>query len=87
MKKLLFAVSVFSFLLIGAITVDATTVYDDPPKKEVKSKKDCSKKCPSSKTCCSSKTGHGTKETKDKEAAKATTTSTKDTEKSNPDKK
>lgn len=87
MKKVLFAVGVFSFLLIGAITVDASTVYDDPPKKEVKSDKDCSKKCPSSKTCCSSKTGDKSKHgTKDKEAAKATTT-TQDTKKSNPDKK
>lgn len=87
MKKVLFAVGVFSFLLFGAITVDATSVNDDPPKKEVKSNKDCSKKCPESKTCCSSKTGHGAKGTKDTEAAKATTTSTQDTKKSNPDKK
>ena len=41
MKKLMFAIGVFSFLLIGAVSVDtvnASTVYDDPPKKETKRK-------------------------------------------------
>lgn len=86
MKKLMFAIGVFSFLLIGAISVDtvnANTVTDDPPKKEVKSEKKCSD---ATKTkCCSSKEAA---KCEDKEGkAASTSTTTKDTKKSDPDKK
>jgi len=94
MKKLMFVVGVLSFLFIGAVTIDsvmADQVYDDPPKKEVKSK-DCSKKCPSAKTCCPSKAkDHGSKEKcddkEDAKSAKATNEKTSDTKKEDPDKK
>ena len=93
MKKLMFVVGVLSFLFIGAVTIDsvmADQVYDDPPKKEVKSK-DCSKTCKSAKTCCPSKSKDlGSKECHDKEgtkSAKATDNKTGDTKKEDPDKK
>ena len=86
MKKLMFAIGVFSFLLIGAISVDtvsANTLNDDPPKKEVKSKKSCSD---ATKTkCCA---GKSAAKCDDKEGKSASTsTTTKDTKKSDPDKK
>ncbi len=93
MKKLMFVVGVLSFLFIGAVTIDsvmADQVYDDPPKKEVKSK-DCSKTCKSAKTCCPSKSKDlGRKECHDKEgakSAKATNKNTSNTKKEDPDKK
>lgn len=87
MKKLMFAIGVFSFLLIGAISVDtvnANTVTDDPPKKEAKSTKSCSD---ATKTkCCSGKTSAA--KCGDKEGKSASTsTTTKNTKKSDPDKK
>jgi len=85
MKKLMFAVGVFSFLLIGALSVDtvnANTVVDDPPKKEVKSEKKCSDATKSK--CCSSKEAA---KCEDKEGKSASTSTTKETKKSDPDKK
>jgi len=85
MKKLMFAIGVFSFLLIGTISVDtvnANTLNDDPPKKEVKSKKSCSD---ATKTkCCAGKTDA---KCEGKEGKSANTTTTTDTKKSDPDKK
>ncbi|MCD4730515.1 MAG: hypothetical protein K8R74_07935 [Bacteroidales bacterium] len=87
MKKLMFAIGVFSFLLIGAVTIDtvnANNVYDDPPKKEVKSKSNCSDATKAK--CCSGKTSAA--KCGDKEGKSASTsTTTKDTKKSDPDKK
>ncbi len=85
MKKLMFAVGVFSFLLIGALSVDtvnANTVVDDPPKKEVKSEKKCSDATKAK--CCSSKKAA---KCEDKEGKSASTSTTKETKKSDPDKK
>ena len=86
MKKLMFAIGVFSFLLIGAVSVDtvnASTVYDDPPKKETKRTKSCSD---ATKTkCCSSKKAAKCEDKEGKSAS--TSTTTKDTKKSDPDKK
>lgn len=85
MKKLMFAIGVFSFLLIGAISVDtvnANTVVDDPPKKEVKSEKKCSDATKAK--CCS---GKKAAKCEDKEGKPASTSTTKETKKSDPDKK
>jgi hypothetical protein len=82
MKKLMFAIGVFSFLLIGALSVDtvnANTMVDDPPKKEVKSQKKCSDATKAK--CCPSKKAA---KCDDKEGKSASTSSTK---KSDPDKK
>lgn len=89
MKKLMFAIGVFSFLLIGAVTIDtvnANKVYDDPPKKEVKGKKSCPE---AGKTkCCSSKSSASKAACNDKEGTKTTSTSTtSSTKKNDPDKK
>ena len=81
----MFAIGVFSFLLIGAISVDtvnANTLMDDPPKKEAKSKKSCSD---AQKTkCCSSKKAA---KCDDKEGKSASTSKTKETKTNDPDKK
>ncbi|MBN2172891.1 MAG: hypothetical protein JW731_02085 [Bacteroidales bacterium] len=99
MKKVVLAIGVISFLILGAISinnVEAFSVnkafYDDPPKKEVKNDKDCSKSCASAKSCCDSKsTSKAQTESKDKEATKSTNTSTSTAttaaKKDNPDKK
>jgi len=60
MKRLMYVVGVLSFLFIGAVSINsvlADKVYDDPPKKEVKSK-DCVRTCKSAKNCCASKSKH-----------------------------
>ncbi len=84
MKKLMFAIGVFSFLLIGAISVDtvnANTVVDDPPKKETKSNKKCSDATKAK--CCS---GKKAAKCEDKEGKSASSAS-KETKKDDPDKK
>jgi hypothetical protein len=94
MKKLMFTMGVVSFLWIGSLTIESVVagrLYDDPPKKEVKSKKSCCspsdmKHC--SGTCTDTKKA-SKMDSKDKEAMKekSTSTTTTDTKKDNPDKK
>ena len=82
----MFAIGVFSFLLIGTLsvnTVNANTVVDDPPKKEVKSEKKCSDATKAK--CCSGKTAVKCEDKEGKSAS--TSTTTKDSKKSDPDKK
>jgi len=82
----MFAIGVFSFLFIGALSVDtvnANTVTDDPPKKEVKSSKKCSDATKAK--CCSGKTAAKCEDKEGKSAS--TSTTTKETKKSDPDKK
>ena len=82
----MFAIGVFSFLLIGAISVDtvnANTVLDDPPKKETKSTKKCSDATKAK--CCSSKKAA---KCDDKEGkSSSTSATTKETKTNDPDKK
>jgi len=98
MKKVFLALGIFTFLLVGVISVDTVVasdndnvVYDDPPKADKKSSKSCADYSKSS--CCSSKTKDvGSKgECKDKEEAKTTTatttTASAETKKASPDKK
>ncbi len=93
MKKLMFGVGVFTFLMIGSLTIEsvvANRVYDDPPKKEVKSKKSCCspedmKNC---KSTCTDKKEGSKMDSKANETSKASSTSTTtDSKKDNPDKK
>ena len=97
MKKVVIALSVLTFLMVGVIAVNSvvakqvnSSVYDDPPKKDVKAKKSCCspaemKNC---KTPCTDK-----KEVKADNKKQETTTSTsvstetKETQKTDPDKK
>lgn len=97
MKKVFLALGLFTFLLVGVISVDTAVasdtdnvVYDDPPKADKKSEKSCADY--SKSKCCSSKTA--SKECSDKDAEKSakattttTTTATTSTKKSSPDKK
>ena len=74
-----------SWYVIGALSVDtvnANTVVDDPPKKEVKSEKKCSDATKSK--CCS---GKKAAKCEDKEGKSTSTSTTKETKKSDPDKK
>ena len=75
MKKIVYAIGIVAFLVVGgfavesAVAVQAPTdkvVYDDPPKKEKKSevKKDCTTK--SGKSCCSHKSLSSNKACDDK---------------------
>lgn len=75
MKKLVFAIGVVAFLVIGGFAVESTAavqtptdkvVYDDPPKKEKKAttKSDCTTK--PGKTCCSQKSASSKKACDDK---------------------
>jgi hypothetical protein len=93
MKRFMYVVGVLSFLFIGAVSIDsvlADQAYDDPPKKEVKSK-DCSKTCKAAKTCGSSKKDYSKKEEchdkEDAKSAKVTNNNTSNTKKEDPDKK
>ena len=98
MKKALIALSFLTFFMVGVVAINSvvakqvsSSVYDDPPKKDVKAKKSCCshqemKDC---KTPCTDK-----KEVKadDKKQESTTTKSasaetTKDTQKTDPDKK
>lgn len=97
MKKVILALGIMTFLLVGIVSIDTVVandtdnvVYDDPPKADKKSKKSCADY--SKSKCCSSKSADmGKKDCKDKEEAKATTTTTTtastETKKSSPDKK
>jgi hypothetical protein len=92
MKKLMLTIGVFSFLMLGAVTIDnvnANSLFDDPPKKEVKAKSGCSDMVKTK--CCSSKKTASKAECEDKEgksASKTTSASTSTTAKKNdPDKK
>ncbi len=91
MKKLVYAIGIVTFLVIGgfavesAVAVQAPTdkvVYDDPPKKEKKSevKKDCTTK--PGKKCCSHESLSSKKACDDKGApAKKETKETSDKDK------
>lgn len=101
MRKAILMVSLMSFLLIGAVTVQSvmagqvyTKVCDDPPKKEVKSKKSCCHpgEMSNCKATCSDKStvkaDNKSKEGNTTTAATSeTTTVKKETEKVDPDKK
>lgn len=98
MKKLVIALSVLTFLMVGVIAVNSvvakqvsSSVYDDPPKKDAKAKKSCCTpgEMKSCKTPCTDK-----KEVKadDKKQESGTTASTStetttETKKTDPDKK
>lgn len=97
MKKLVIALSVLTFLMVGVISINSvvakqvnSSVYDDPPKKDDKAKKSCCTpgEMKSCKTPCTD-----TKEVKadSKKQETSTTTSasteTKETKKTDPDKK
>ena len=98
MKKALIALSVLTFLMVGVIAVNSvvakqvnSSVYDDPPKKDVKAKKSCCSQQEMSgcKTPCTDK--KEVKATDKKQETTTTSTSvsteTKDTKKTVPDKK
>jgi hypothetical protein len=97
MKKALIALTVMTFLLVGVIAINTavakqvnSSVYDDPPKKDAKAKKSCCTpgEMKSCKTPCTDK-----KEVKADDKKQETTTSTsvsnetKETKKTDPDKK
>jgi len=97
MKKALIALTVMTFLLVGVIAINTavakqvnSSVYDDPPKKDAKAKKSCCTpgEMKSCKTPCTDK-----KEVKADGKKQETTTSTsvsnetKETKKTDPDKK
>jgi hypothetical protein len=98
MKKLVLALSVLTFLMVGVIAINPvvakqvnSSVYDDPPKKDAKAKKSCCSpgEMKSCKTPCTDK-----KEVKadEKKQESGTTTSgstetSKETKKTDPDKK
>lgn len=97
MKKLMFALSVVTFLMVGVIAINPvvasqvnSSVYDDPPKKDVKAKKSCctSAEMKSCNTPCSDK---GEVKAADKKQESTTTTAVstdnKETKKTDPDKK
>jgi hypothetical protein len=97
MKKVVIALSLLTFLMVGVIAINSvvakqvnSSVYDDPPKKDVKAKKSCcsQKEMSGCKTPCTEK-----KEVKGDDKKQETTTSTsvstetKETKKTDPDKK
>ena len=89
MKKVLLTLTIVAFVMAGAVSINTVTanttdssVYDDPPKKETKSKKSCAD-MKSGKSCCSKSAA---KSCDDKKDTKTTSTST-ETKKESPDKK
>jgi hypothetical protein len=97
MKKALVVLSVLTFLMVGVVAINSvvakqvnSSVYDDPPKKDAKAKKSCcsQKEMSGCKTPCTDK-----KEVKADDKKQETTTSTsvstetKETKKTDPDKK
>jgi hypothetical protein len=97
MKKVLVALSVITFLMVGVIAINSvmakqvtSSVYDDPPKKEATAKKSCCTpgEMKSCKTPCTDKT-EVKAENKNQESTKSTQVSseTKEAKKTDPDKK
>jgi hypothetical protein len=98
MKKVVIALSVLTFVMVGVIAINSvvakqvtSSVYDDPPKKDVKAKKSCCTpgEMKSCKTPCTDKT-EVKAENKTQESTKSTeVTSEKkeETKKTDPDKK
>lgn len=88
MKKVLLTLTIVAFVMAGAVSINTVTantidssVFDDPPKKEKKSKKSCTD-MKSGKSCCSKKAAKSCKDGDTK-----STSTTKETTKESPDKK
>ncbi len=97
MKKVVIALSVMTFLMVGLIAVNSvvakqvsSSVYDDPPKKDAKAKKSCCTpaEMKSCKTPCTDKTEVKADDKKQESGASTSvSTETKETKKTDPDKK
>jgi hypothetical protein len=99
MKKVVIALSVMTFLMVGLIAVNSvvakqvsSSVYDDPPKKDkdAKTKKSCCTpgEMKSCKTPCTDKTEVKADDKKQESGTSTSvTTETKETKKTDPDKK
>jgi hypothetical protein len=97
MKKVVIALSVLTFLMVGLVAINSvvakqvsSSVYDDPPKKEVKAKKSCCTpgEMKSCKTPCTDKTEVKADDKKQESGTSTSvTTETKETKKIDPDKK
>ena len=97
MKKVVIALSVLTFLMVGLVAINSvvakqvsSSVYDDPPKKEVKAKKSCCTpgEMKSCKTPCTDKTEVKADDKKQESGTSTSvSTETKETKKTDPDKK
>lgn len=97
MKKLIYAFGIVAFLTLGSYAVDSvimtgsttdTSVFDDPPAKKKGSKHSCCSEY-GKKDDCSTKSSHSKADcdTKGKSDKKASTTTTKKSNETTPDKK